>query len=209
MNLKENISNALRNRLPGRASHLKMLPPGRSLNFFPGEEKSIRKSSVLFLLFRESEELYTILIRRPAHMKHHPGQIGLPGGRMEPSDRNVAETALRETHEELGIDPSLIEILGNLSELFISVSRFLIYPVVGWTGQRPEYTVNTHEVEKVIFLPLKHLILRPFSDVTNVETSSGILKVPCIKYDGEIIWGATAMILSEFTDLLKDNSSFL
>ena len=136
-------------------------------------------------------------------MKHHAGQIALPGGRIEIGE-TALETAFRETWEEIGITPNQIQILGSLSEIYVQVSRFQIHPFVGWLDKKPEFVINKNEVEKTISFPLK-LITNSFEEV-ELETFTGTLKVPCIRFEDEIIWGATAMILSEFFDLLEQYS---
>lgn len=134
-------------------------------------------------------------------MKHHAGQVALPGGRHEPGETPL-ETALRETWEEIGITADKIEIMGSLSELFVDVSGFLIHPFVGWLEEKPIFKTNPAEVEKTILFPLLKFMNN--LEETELETVSGKLKVPCFHFEGEIIWGATAMILSEFYDALED-----
>lgn len=195
----ENIKKALSQNLPGQISHRKMLPLNRELTASPKEETRIKHSSVLLLLFVENGELNACLIKRPSHMKHHAAQIALPGGRIEKGETPL-ETALRETWEEIGITRDKIEILGSLSELYVQVSRFLIHPFVGWLCKKPEFIINKNEVEKTISFPLK--LINNSSEEVELNTISGLLKVPCIRFEEEIIWGATAMILSEFGDVL-------
>lgn len=132
-------------------------------------------------------------------MKHHAGQIALPGGRNEEGE-TALETALRETREEIGVKPEQIEILGSLSEIYVQVSRFQILPFVGWLDKKPEFDINKNEVEKTISFPIK--LIRNSVNEVELNTISGRLKVPCVQFEGEIIWGATAMILSEFADIL-------
>ncbi len=201
--LAENIKKALLENLPGAASHKKMLPPNRVLKAASNKKNTLKQSSVLLLLYIENDELTACLIKRSSHMKHHAGEIALPGGRIEKGETAV-KTALRETYEEIGIQPDEIEILGSLSEFYVEVSRFQIQPFVGWLNKKPEFKINSNEVEKTILFPINKF-KAPFSEI-ELETISGKLKVPCIKFDGEIIWGATAMILSEFVDILKSIS---
>ena len=195
-----NIRKALLFNPPGTISHKKMLPPNRVLKVTPAEKNLVKQSSVLLLLFIENDELTACLIKRPLHMKHHAGQIALPGGRIE-KDETAIETALRETFEEIGIKSNEIEILGSLSEFYVEVSKFQINPFVGWLHKKPKFEIDHNEVEKTILFPIKNF-KAPFSEV-ELNTVSGKLKVPCIKFNGEIIWGATAMILSEFSDILE------
>jgi 8-oxo-dGTP pyrophosphatase MutT (NUDIX family) len=195
----ENIKKALSQSLPGSTSHRRMLPMNRDLVAGSDDQSRMKHSSVLLLLYPENNELHVCLIKRPTHMKHHAGQIALPGGRIEKGE-TALETALRETWEEIGITPEQIEILGTLSELYVQVSRFQIHPFVGWLSKKPEFVLCENEVEKTISFPLKNM--KNAMEEVELLTITGTLKVPCFKFDGEIIWGATAMILSEFYDIL-------
>lgn len=196
------ISKLLQSELPGAKSHYKMLPPGRVLKAAPADKNRKKNSSVLLLLFQENNELFACLIKRPSHMKHHAGQIALPGGRMEEGETAV-ETALRETFEEIGVPQEEIQIIGQLTKFYVEVSRFEIQPIVGWLNQRPTVTLCCYEVEKMIFFPIRNF--KPPHQEIQLETVSGKLNVPCIKFEDEIIWGATAMILSEFYDVIKNH----
>jgi len=158
---------------------------------------------VLLLVFPDGDDLYTCLIKRSALMKIHAGQIGFPGGKQEEKDASPKETALRETTEEIGLPERGISVLGSLTPLYVSVSNFMIYPFVAWTGQKPTFAVNYHEVEELLFFPLRKHLKNPIVTLTEVQTISGKLKVPGIPFQGEFIWGATAMILTEFLDILS------
>ena len=195
----EYIKKALSGKLPGSTSHQKALPKNRILEVPSEQNVKVKHSSVLLLLFIENNELTTCLIKRPAHMKHHAGQIALPGGRIEKGE-TALETAFRETWEEIGIPDNEIEVLGELSLLYVEVSRFMIHPFVGWLKQKPDFKVNTNEVEKVIIFPLKYFTT-DFEEV-ELDTIKGRLSVPCVRFENEIIWGATAMILAELKDIL-------
>jgi 8-oxo-dGTP pyrophosphatase MutT (NUDIX family) len=197
------LETALRNKQPGISSHLKMLPPGRKLSM-PDESKSgVKTSGVLVLLFPEGNEIFICLVRRQPFMKFHAGQIGFPGGKKEKTDIDIASTAVREASEEIGIQPSLIRILGALSPLFVQVSGFMIYPFVAWSNVRPEFVINHHEVEKLLLFPLLRNLNNQKIITATVETQIGMLEVPAYESDGDIIWGATAMILAEFFDILE------
>ncbi|MEZ5106430.1 MAG: CoA pyrophosphatase [Draconibacterium sp.] len=196
----EYIKEALSKQLPGSVSHQKVLPRNRSL-IAPDEMKGkVKHSSVLLLLFITNNELTACLIKRPLHMKFHPGQIALPGGRVEKNETEL-ETAFRETFEEIGIEQEKIEILGSLSDLYVEVSQFMIHPFVGWLREKPSFKINHNEVEKIILFPLKNF--KSVFDEVEIETVRGKLNVPCIKFNGEVIWGATAMLLSEFFDVIN------
>jgi len=197
----EDIKKALSGNLRGMESHQKMMPPNRKMRAAGNDKKRLKPSSVLLLLYAEKNELFTCLIKRPPTMTHHAGQVALPGGRIEPGETAI-ETARRETWEEIGIGSEKIEILGSLSELFVDVSGFIIRPFVGWVTGPPLFKINKAEVEKTLLFPL--LKYKDNLEETELETASGILKVPCFRFESEIIWGATAMILAEFYDVMAE-----
>lgn len=136
-------------------------------------------------------------------MRHHPGQISFPGGKVEKEDHSPEMTALREAQEEVGIDPSRIEILGKLSDLYVEVSKFSIQPFLAWADQRPTFLINSSEVEKLILFPLTDFVDDERILEMELNTVSGLLRIKYYPYNNEIIWGATAMILSELIDILK------
>jgi len=199
MNFRGKIVKALAGDLPGAESHKKMLPPNRELSFAEKEKRFVKNSSVLFLLFEENHELFVCFIKRPHHMKYHPGQIAMPGGRIERGE-SALETALRETWEEIGINSEDIEILGKLSELYVNVSRFLIQPFIGWLNKKPVFKINRNEVEKIVLFPLMKY-KNTFCE-KEIETVTGKINSPGVCFENETIWGATAMILSEFYDII-------
>lgn len=201
--LKTYLKAALKCNLPGIEAHKKMLPPTRRLKSYDSESDLVILSSVLFLIFPEGNEYFTCLMKRPPTMKHHPGQIGFPGGKVETKDSSPEMAALREAYEELGIVPDNVEILGNLSNLFIDVSQFSILPVIGWSIAKPDFVLNYSEVEELIIFPLSKFVSNEIIAKTELETTTGLLEVNYYPFGGEIIWGATAMIISEMIEILK------
>ena len=194
------IKELLQQPLPGKFSHQKMLPTGRKLSADVNDLKGAKHSGVMMLLFYIDNNLHVLLIKRPSHMKHHAGQVAMPGGRVEPGETSL-ESALRETWEEIGIKADAIKILGVLSDLYVEVSRFLIHPHVGLIENADTVQINKQEVEKLIAFPFNKI--KQGIDESEIETITGKLKVPCYKYDNEIIWGATSMILTEFFDVIQ------
>jgi 8-oxo-dGTP pyrophosphatase MutT (NUDIX family) len=197
------ITEALKSDLPGSESHKKMLPPERDLVLPSASDPDLKSSGVLILVYPDGNELFVCLIKRQPFLKYHAGQIGFPGGRMEKKDISLTDTALRETSEEIGIDKDQIRILGALSPLYVAVSCFIIHPFVAWYPVKPGFNIDHGEVEKIILLPLLESLKNPNIREMTLETITGWLKVPAFQYKGEIIWGATAMILSEFFDILR------
>lgn len=202
-NFVKYLSEALTKELPGLKAHQKLVPPGRELIPSADDFYKVKHSGVLFLLYPEGDRLFTCLIKRPTSMKHHPGQIGFPGGKVEENDSSPQITANREAEEEVGLSPDSYTIIGKLSDLYIQVSNFMIHPFVAWANEKPDFKINNSEVEEIILFPVQNFMENERMDEVELDTFSGPLKVPYYPYNGEIIWGATAMILSEFFELTK------
>ncbi len=198
---KVELIRALSQELPGERSHRKLLPAERNLES-PAHGDAVKTSGVIVLLVPEGDDLYGCLVRRSRHLSHHPGQVGFPGGKKEPDEFSPLEAAIRECAEEIGAGPEQYEILGALTPLFVPVSKYLVHPFLAWSYHRPSLTLNPEEVEKLIWFPVLKDHRVPVPERTEALTGSGSLRVPAFRYDGEIIWGATAMILSELADLL-------
>jgi len=176
-----------------------MAPQGKQ-NFQDMATKT--RAAVLILLYPVKNEPWTIFIKRPEYKGAHSGQVGLPGGKIESSDENLEFTALRETSEELGIQKQII-IIGSLSSLVISVSNFEVYPFAGYLKNKPDWKPNSGEVKYVIEAPIAAL-LNPVSQKTEKWNMHGTeIDVPFYHIKNEKIWGATAMIISEFLEIIK------
>jgi 8-oxo-dGTP pyrophosphatase MutT (NUDIX family) len=195
----QDIIEALKQPLPGSRSHRKMLPNHRNLTIPPSDQTRVKSSSVLLLLYPDDNDIFGCLIKRPKHMRHHAGQIALPGGKIEKNE-TALQTAFRETSEEIGLQTNNIKVLGKLSELYVDVSGFLIHPFIGWLNEKPKFEINKNEVDKMVLFPL--FTYKNNFDWVELVTTTGKINVPCIKFEDEIIWGATAMILSEFYDVM-------
>lgn len=190
------IKRALTKELPGRSAHLQMAPPWRRDALHP--ETYYRPSAVLLLLYPWEEDLYFPLIRRSSTMNHHANQIGLPGGALEPGE--TPETAaLREAQEELGIVPEKVSILGRLSPLGLSVSSYTIVPIVGFSEPVPHFRPNLEEVAHWFPVPLSELLNRNSINTLSLEDGR---EAPAYRLKGQSVWGATAMILAEFIQIL-------
>jgi len=174
-----------------------MAPPWRRDTLQP--ESHYRPSAVLLLLYPEGKELCFPLIRRASHLNHHANQIGFPGGALE-SGESPERAALREAQEELGIDPKGVQILGRLSPLGLSVSGYTIQPVVGFCDTVPAFIPNPDEVAHWFTVPLKELLKQESVITMTLEDGR---EVPAYQLTHERVWGATAMILAEFVQVLK------
>lgn len=199
--LIQDIKNALKNKLPGSEAHLKMAPKGRQLE--APENIKPQQSAVLIPLYFLSTKLHTCFTRRNHQLKKHPGQISFPGGRYESFDNNTQVTALRETHEEIGISPENVKILGKLSNLYIPVSNFIITPYIGLIEKDVSFKIDKNEVSEVIQVALSDLFHQNSHSSQPVIIKGENVNVPCYFINGNIIWGATSMILAELEEILK------
>ena len=166
----------------------------------PNDYKS---SAVLLLLIKRNNDFYIPLTERHDYAGVHSGQVSFPGGKFEDSDETLEKTALRECNEEIGI-LNHIEIVGQLTPVYIPVSRFMVNPFVGiLNDDEINYGVNEVEVKNILELSLNDLMLPELIKHTVVEPMPGMkLKTPYFDVQGKIVWGATAMILNEFKHLL-------
>lgn len=158
-----------------------------------------RIGAVLLLLYCKENRLHIVLTERRADLSSHAGQISFPGGRRESSE-SLQVTALRETHEEIGVPPTAITILGQMTDIYIPPSDFEVYPFVGWyhNGKRPSFQPSLTEVAQILEVPLSHL-MHPGTRKTGPWQFRGMtLTVPYFDVEGHMVWGATAIMLSEF-----------
>ncbi len=206
ISLMQNIEKALREPLPGHKAHMEMAVVGHHRKAEAPEEAN--KAGVLALFIPDKNgHTELVFIRRSSHYHddRHKGQIGFPGGKKEREDNDMRETALRETKEEIGVEPAEVEVLGKLSNLYIPVSNFLVHPYVGYMRSRPEFSLQETEIAEVITCDYKRLLNEDCRDTTKIELSSGIHleNVPYFDLKGKILWGATAMMMAELVHVLK------
>jgi 8-oxo-dGTP pyrophosphatase MutT (NUDIX family) len=185
---------------PGMAAQARMATHPRP-GWPPNRDIAPRQGGVLILLYPHEGQLYLVLTRRTETVRNHKGQVSLPGGRRE-GDEPIEQTALREAQEELGIVPPTVEVLGALTPLYIPPSDFCITPVVGWTGTRPDWRPDPVEVAEVIEVPLRNLADPATVHHEAWQREELTIQVPYFLVQGHRVWGATAMVLSEFLAVL-------
>ncbi len=199
------LAQELRRPLPGREAQKRMAPRPRpgfdDPDFKPQCEP--RRGGVLALFYPHQGQLYLPLILRPRYDGVHSGQVGFPGGGWEEMDADLTATALREAYEEIGVPPESVEVLGHLSELYILPSNFIVLPTVGWTPRRPDFRTDPYEVAKLLEVPLAAL-----QDPANRHEETWQLRdrtaiVPYFSVENQVVWGATAMMLSELLALVE------
>jgi len=195
----KHLSEALKRPLPGKAGQLSMSPlPIDEDRFSVLDLPNARKGAVLLLLYPDAVGCMVPFIKRSIYEGTHAGQISLPGGKWEPSDASLEYTAQRETEEEIGVQVESIKILGRLSSLYIPPSNYLVEPYVGYVERKPTFVPDPREVDRVITCSFAHLIdrsTRKRKDI--ILRKDHHLSAPYFDIDNEVVWGATAMILSE------------
>jgi len=154
-----------------------------------------------------ASSIYTVLILRTSDHGVHSGQVSFPGGKKEESDRSLEDTALRETEEEIGIKKNDVKVIGHLSELYIPTSGFLVQPFVGYLNKKPLFHPDKNEVQKLIEVPLFLIMDDGIVKETTILKSKtrnqkSEIRIPYFDIHGEVVWGATAMILSELKEIL-------
>jgi 8-oxo-dGTP pyrophosphatase MutT (NUDIX family) len=165
-----------------------------------------RSSAVLLPLFPHNNTIYTALIRRPSYDGMHSGQLALPGGKVEKDDVSLEQTAIRETLEEVGVKIPLENIFGQLTSVYIPVSNFLVHPFVGMLHSKPEWIPDKHEVDSILEFPVSDLLDDSLKDRRRISIGKNLfMDAPCYIIDGQILWGATAMMFSELESILRGN----
>lgn len=196
------LQERLGNSLPGAAAQLKMAPITRLIEL-ERERTTVepRRSAVLILFYPDNGKTKLFFIKRAIDQTVHSGQISFPGGKYEKSDVDLKATALRETNEEIGIDPEQVTIIGSLSKLYIPPSNFDVYPFVGFVRQKPVLKAN-HEVQHILEIGFNELRKPAIRTEKTISHRIGKeVMVPSYSIQNEIIWGATAMMISELLEI--------
>ncbi|MDZ4818337.1 MAG: CoA pyrophosphatase [Planctomycetota bacterium] len=196
------LSARLSQPLPGRTVQAALAPALTFGRHFGLPRYDARPAAVMVLLVPRQQSWTVPLMVRPAFARHHAGQIALPGGVIEPGE-TVTAAALRELHEELGILPEQVQIVGMLSPLYVFSSNHMLSVTVGVAVEPLVYQPNPAEVEQVLELPLSQLAQNTPCETTEYRRGALTLQVPCCRLGEEAIWGATLMILGELLAVIK------
>jgi len=202
----DDIERSLRVRLagtlPGVQAQLRFAPspirPGWRAGHFPADT---RTAAALLLLYPRDRDVAVPLTVRASGLARHAGQVSLPGGATDPGE-TLSETALREASEEIGVDPSAVRILGELTPVHVVVSGFTLHPVVGVTDHPPSFIAAPGEVDEILEVSLDDL-----RDASRIGRGTRVREGVAVEYPyfdlmGHQVWGATAMILGEFICLI-------
>jgi 8-oxo-dGTP pyrophosphatase MutT (NUDIX family) len=198
----------LQQPLPGQPAQYRMASMRRleELSTLPAPPPDAKVACVLNLLHQKDGTWRTVLIQRTQNQQdRHSGQVSFPGGRYERSDESLAAVALRETEEEVGVPIADVEILGRLTQLYIPVSNFLVHPFVGVLHAAAEFRPQVGEVAHILTPELAQFTAPDATKRRDLQLAQGLTlrDVPYFDVEGRMVWGATAMILSEFLEVVR------
>jgi len=201
----QSLEKELQKPLPGEEAQLLMAPQHRKTELERYKnDTDYRASSVLIPLYYKEGAIFTTFIKRTKDKGVHSEQISFPGGKRDPEDISSEETAIREAEEEIGLKRENIKVLGALTELYIPVSQFRVLPYVAALDIIPEFEPNNFEVSEIIEERIEVLVDENIKGIKQITTSNGrIINAPFFDIQGHIVWGATAMMLSEFISIIK------
>lgn len=191
--------------LPALKAHLKMAPLERltQLQNQSIEKNDPRTAAVLMLCYPKNGATHLVLIVRNSYEGVHSAQIAFPGGKYEKDDINFAATAIRETFEEVGVDPQKVELIKPFTQVYIPPSNFMVYPYLGMCKEEITFVPDPSEVAGIIELPIATFLSDTIIIEKELQTSyANSIKVPAFEIENHIVWGATAMMLSELKDVL-------
>lgn len=196
--------------LPGESAHELMFPTKRKEETYALiAAKDYRESAVAIILFEKEEKVNFVLIQRPDYNGAHSGQVAFPGGKMEKSDENLSHTAKRESREEIGVKESDLQEIGPLTPIYIPVSKFRVSPYIYWWPGGYEFVGDEREVDEILEVELSALLEEDRIKSTHFKVGGGLtLKdIPFFDLAEKRVWGATAIILSEFRAVLQQLAS--
>lgn len=202
------IKSAFDKELPGVKAHEKMSPINRPIDISTiSNIHDYRHSAVALICYPSVSGFSFVLIQRPTYEGNHSGQISFPGGKKEESDLDLEFTARRETFEEIGVELNQNHLVGKLTTVFIPVSKFIIEPFLYVLNTEPHFRPDTREVESIFSPLITDLIDDGNTRNKAIELSTGmkLKNVPYFALNDKDVWGATALILSEFKEILKYN----
>ncbi|SDG83795.1 NUDIX domain-containing protein [Psychroflexus sediminis] len=200
------VSKLKKIELPGESFHYQLAPLFRQdeLQRIDLTEKDPKYAGVVSLLYPKNGEAFMAFILRKTYKGVHSNQIGFPGGRYEEVDKDLMQTALRETEEEIGVSSTAIQIIKPLTQLYIPPSNFLVHPYLSIVEVEPIFVLQQSEVENLIEIPLSVCLDKSNFHTEIIDASyAKNVEVPAYNFNGHVVWGATAMILSEIRELFS------
>jgi 8-oxo-dGTP pyrophosphatase MutT (NUDIX family) len=188
--------------LPGEPFQDLMMPEARK-KFDFGHTTAPKKSAVLMLLYPDGDQWQMVLTKRHEYNGSHSAQVCLPGGKKEKIDTDLLATAIRETSEEIGYDCHREKVTGMLSPVYIHVSNYMVEPYIAVLSEKPQLNIDKKEVNYLIDLAVDNILLPEFYSTKKLIIKDMTFTTPIFIAKDDFIWGATAMMLSEFAEILK------
>lgn len=205
--LTARLSERMASPLPGLQAQLRMASKLRlkAAQTYDPDTSNAKIGAVLIALYPDEMGIVrTVLMKRPDYDGTHSGQVSFPGGKMEEADATVIETALREAEEEVNIKPNEVKVIGQLTNLYIPPSNFLVHPVLGILERPPLLMPDKHEVQSIHLPELGYLLRDDIIEEKDIILSSGFkMRTPYFEVDGHTVWGATAMMIAELKEIMK------
>lgn len=201
----EHLYQQFQRELPGLSAHALMAPSKRPTAAQAKVSANPKLSAVMVLFYPVDYKPHFCLMQRPTYEGTHSGQVSFPGGKMEPEDDSLKTTALRETFEEVGVEQDKIQVMGELTQVYIPPSNFLVSPFVGFLDERPTFVPDDYEVAEVLEVPVTTLLDDSIIKRGKIPVGSMGIKVnaPYFEIHQKIVWGATAVMLSELREMLR------
>lgn len=203
--LADKLKLEMQKDLPGILSHQLMSPTTRKYRYDGNLKMPLSKrGGVLILLYPDkSGNIRLPLIQRPDYVGAHGGQVSFPGGKHEKQDIDLVATALRETKEEIGVDPSQVHVLGMMTELYVWASNITVFPVLAYSDNTPTFVADQLEVSEILEVDLAWILNSANIKSKTLKIRGVKVEAPYYDIEQRMVWGATAMMLSELAELLK------
>lgn len=192
--------------LPATQAHAKMAPANRLdlIKAIDFNKVTPKQAAVMMLFYPKASQTHLALILRTSYNGVHSSQIAFPGGKVEDFDADLQQTALRETHEEIGVHPNHINVVRPFTEVYIPPSNFMVYPYLGFCESELEFVLQEDEVAGLVEFPFVDFMDDRIIVNSTMKTSyAGNIEVPGFQVKDHFVWGATAMMLSELKETLK------
>lgn len=170
------------------------------------ETSEAKPAAVLMPFWEQDGQVQMVFTKRSSDLPHHAGQISFPGGMRDPEDAGLEATALRETHEEIGVEPSLVEMVTRLDQV-LTVTNFLVTPFVGLLSPRASFRLSPEEVQRLIMVPVDKALDIGNYRMTDVEYKGAVFHQMALGHNGDVIWGATARILLNLVNILGEDGA--
>jgi 8-oxo-dGTP pyrophosphatase MutT (NUDIX family) len=200
----DQLQKHLNKTLPAMESQYKMAGSYRPVvSIDEAIEKQAKSAGVLILVTKLKTDFHFLMIQRTTYDGAHSGQMAFPGGKKEPHDTSILDTAIRECYEEIGIKVSKSDILGALTPLYIPVSHFVVYPFIAFIDAPLQFIKDPTEVEAIYLFKVQDFFKPENIQDFSFQIQNQMMTVPSYQFQGQTVWGASAMILSEWFDIIQ------